>query len=139
MPPWPDAECRRQDEAFPQDPVRTTDSALKTFRNLILPQARASQRSFPGYNHWMTEVGNAIRRHEVTDAGEASAAAQLEFKTWVSQFDVPMANTEQRAAIQEQTQFRLIAKRLTKQMRCQTDERRAAAIDHFSSAYALRN
>lgn len=135
---WPDTECHRLGEDFQVDPVLSVDAALRVFRNQILPDARDTGRSFPGYNQWLDEVAEAIRRHEVTDAPTASAAAQPEFDLWVSRVDVPRRDAMTRAAIREQTNFAQMARNLTKRMRCQADERRVAAIDHLRSTYFLR-
>src|SRR5687768_8934094 len=75
---WPDAECRRLGEDFQVDPKGSIDAALRVFRNQVLPRARESGQSFPAYRDWLNEVTDAVRRHEVSDSGEAGNLAQAE-------------------------------------------------------------
>ncbi|UUL83967.1 hypothetical protein [Sphingomonas qomolangmaensis] len=142
---WPDAGCRRLGDDYKVDPVRTIDSGLKMFRENMLPQARNTGRRFPGYSTWMTEVGEAIRRHEETEATDASSAAQAEFDQWTPKFNRPpfsldqpqIQDMEKVAAIKAQTEFRLMAKSLTGRLRCQTDDTREAAANHFYANYKI--
>ena len=129
---WPDAECRRLGEDDQLDPVALTSAALLVFRNQVIPRARETGRTFPAYAAWMSEVTNAVRRHEVTDAGEASDRAQDEFEGLIP--PIPATHDlENRAAMREQTRFREMARNITKRMRCQMDARRATAVANIRS------
>lgn len=133
---WPDAECRRLGEDDQLDPVALTDAALRIFRNQVMPRARETGRTFPGYAAWMSEVTSAVRRHEVTDAGEASDRAQEEFEGLMP--PIPATHDlEKRAAMREQTRFREMARNITRRMHCQEDARRATAVAHLQSEYVL--
>jgi hypothetical protein len=134
---WPDAECRRLGLDYQLDPHISIDAALKVFHNQVLPQAKASGHNFPAYYNWMVAVTEAVRRHELTDGGEASDLAQGELAPFIPQISPEIRDLETRAALREQTQFREMAKNITKRMHCQTDDRRSAAIDHLWSTYAL--
>lgn len=134
---WPDAECRRLGLDFQVDPQASMDAALSIFRDRVLPHARDSGRRFPGYHAWLMDVRDAVRRHELIDGGDASDGAQAELQTFIPPIPPEMRDTMTRAALREQTQFREMARNITKRMRCQSDERRGVASEHLRSTYDL--
>ena len=133
---WPGAECRRLGEALQLDPVESTNAALRIFRHQVVPRARETGRTFPGYAAWLSQVTEAVRQHVVTDGGDASDRAQGEFEELMPPI-LATHDLQMRAAMGEQTRFREMARNITKRMRCQDDGRRAAAVAHLESEYAL--